>query len=83
MTSDHPSHTRDLVIFMFGLLINGAFQQLPNIVRNEGTGSGVARISGGLDLYTLLKQPDQKEMLSSLQWRYDPIFNAIKHYTGC
>lgn len=64
MTTDHPSHTRDLVLFIFGPLINGAYQQLSNIVRNEGSGSGVARISGGLDLYNLLKQPEQKELLS-------------------
>jgi len=64
MTSDHPSHVRDYILFSLGSVLYGASQQLPNIVRGEGTGTGVARISGGYDLYMLLSQPDQKELLS-------------------
>jgi hypothetical protein len=64
MTSDHPSHVRDLLLFTFGPVQIGACHQLTNITRGEGTGTGVARISGGLDLYTLMGQPDQKDLLS-------------------
>jgi hypothetical protein len=64
MTSDHPSHVRDHTLFIFGPVLSGASLQLPNIVRGEGTGTGVARVSGGLDFYTLISQPDQKEFLS-------------------
>jgi hypothetical protein len=64
MTSDHPSHVRDHIRWSFGPIFTGACLQLPNIVRGEGTGTGVARISGGIDFYTLMGQPDQKELLS-------------------
>jgi len=64
MTSDHPSHVRDNVLYTFGKIYIGANQQLPNIARGEGTGTGVARAFGGLDLYALLSQPDYKDFAS-------------------
>ncbi|CAF2993677.1 unnamed protein product [Rotaria sp. Silwood2] len=63
MTSDHSSHVRDLIRFSFGPICSSASLQLPNMVRGEGTGSGIARVSGGLDFYTLMSQPDQEEFL--------------------
>ena len=64
MTSDHPSHVRDHVLFFFGPLVNSAFEHLPNLVRGEGTSSGVARVSNGLDFHTLLSEPNEKELYS-------------------
>ena len=64
MTSDHPFHVRDHVLFFFGPLVNSAFEHLPNLVRGEGTGSGVARVSNGLDFHTLLSEPNEKELYS-------------------
>ena len=64
MTSDHPSHVRDYVLLVYGPLTNGTFLQLSKMIRGEGTGSGVARVTGGLELYGLLTQPDQKELHS-------------------
>lgn len=64
ITSDHPSHIRDHIRFTFGPICTGSILQLPNIVRGDGIGTGVARISNGLDFYTLINQPDQKEFLS-------------------
>jgi hypothetical protein len=62
LTSDHPSHARDLLRYILGPLINSAANQLPNIVRNEGAGSGIARVTGGLDLYKFFSQPDQQHL---------------------
>ncbi|CAF4852082.1 unnamed protein product [Rotaria sp. Silwood1] len=64
MTSDHPSHVRDHIRWSFGPIFTGACLQLSDIVRGEGIGTGIARISNGLDFYTLMAQPDQKELLS-------------------
>jgi hypothetical protein len=64
MTCDHPTQARDFIRFFFGPMNTSASQQLPSLVRGEGTGTGVERISGGFDFYTFLGQPDQKELLS-------------------
>ena len=64
MTSNHPSQVRDHIVFTLGPLMTSAYQQLPKMVRGEGTGSGIARVTDGLDLYTLLSQPEQKEFFS-------------------
>ncbi|CAF3652129.1 unnamed protein product [Rotaria sp. Silwood1] len=63
MTSDHPSHVRDLIRLNFGPMCTSAGLHLPNMVRGEGTGTGIARVSGGMDFYTLMSQPDQDEFL--------------------
>ncbi|CAF2830080.1 unnamed protein product [Rotaria sp. Silwood2] len=64
MTSDHPSQVRNFIRLAFGPKISSASLELPNIVRGEGAGSGIARVSGGMDMYTLMGQPDQEEFLS-------------------
>ncbi|CAF1349980.1 unnamed protein product [Rotaria sordida] len=63
MTSDHPSHVRDFIRLVFGPISNSCSLQLPNMVRGEGTGSGIARVSGGMDMYTFMAQPDQQEFV--------------------
>ena len=65
MTSDHPSHVRDLIRYTFGALYTEACQQMPSLVRGEGSETGVARILGGLDFHSVMSQPDQKELLST------------------
>jgi hypothetical protein len=64
MTTDHPSRVRDHIRWSFGPIFTGACLQLPDLVRGEGTGTGVSRITGGVDFYTLMGQSDQKELLS-------------------
>ncbi|CAF1149026.1 unnamed protein product [Rotaria sp. Silwood1] len=63
MTSNHPSHVRDFIRLNFGPISTSAGTQLPNMIRGEGTDAGVARVSGGMDFYTLIGQPDQEELL--------------------
>lgn len=64
LTSDHPSHTRDLMLLTLGPFVDKLSSQMPRIVRGEGSDSGVARVSGGIDFYTLYSQDDQKDLLS-------------------
>jgi hypothetical protein len=54
MTSDHPSHARDHIRFIFGPIYSDTCEQLPDLVRGEGTGTGIAHVSGGLDFYALM-----------------------------
>ncbi|CAF2570076.1 unnamed protein product [Rotaria sp. Silwood2] len=63
ITSNHPSHARDFIRFCFGPMCSSASLQLPNMVCGKGTGSGIARVSGDVDIYTLMGQPGQEEFL--------------------
>ena len=65
LTSNHPSHIRDLIRWTCGPIHTNASTHLPDIVRGEGSGSGIARISDGLDLYALLYQPQNQHMLKA------------------
>jgi hypothetical protein len=58
MTSDHQSHVRDHIRFMFGSVLTDASVKFPHVVRSEG--ENVAN----LDMYTLLGKSDDKEFLS-------------------
>ncbi|CAF3906656.1 unnamed protein product, partial [Rotaria sp. Silwood1] len=62
LTSDHPSHARDIFLYALEPLITSAANQLPDIVRNQDTGSGIARVTNGLNLYQFLSQPNQKHL---------------------
>ncbi|CAF3747344.1 unnamed protein product [Rotaria sp. Silwood1] len=62
LTSGHPSHARDFLLYALGPLVTSAANQLPDIVRNQGTGSGIARVTNGLNLYQFLSQPNQKHL---------------------
>jgi hypothetical protein len=78
LTSNHPSHIRDLIRWCCGPVHNGASGQLPALVRGEGTGSGIARISGGLDLYTFLCQPNNQDTLKI----FTGAMMAMSHYNN-
>ncbi|CAF4081091.1 unnamed protein product [Rotaria sordida] len=64
LTSDHPSHARDFLRWILGPLNSNAGNQLPNLVCNEGTGSGFTRFTDGLDLYTFLCRSDQSDLMT-------------------
>lgn len=78
LTSDHPSHARDLICWMLGPLNTSGAYQIPNLVRNEGTGSGITRVLGGIEMYTFLSQPDQRGLLDL----FNGAMTAFSAYTG-
>ncbi|CAF0955385.1 unnamed protein product [Adineta steineri] len=59
MTSDHPSHVRDLIRFMFGSVLTNASLQFHKIVYNQ-TDDKV----DSFDMFTLLNKCNDKEFLS-------------------
>ena len=63
LTSNHLSHARDLIKLMLGPEITSTASQLSSLARGEGP-SGTF-LTYGVDLYTLLSRPDQKEYLDT------------------
>ena len=78
LTSNHPSHARDLIRWMLGPLHTTGACQMPNLVRNEITGSGIAQVTGGIDVYTFLSRPEQKDLLDT----FNNAMTAFSTYTG-
>ncbi|CAF3456719.1 unnamed protein product [Rotaria sp. Silwood2] len=64
LTSDHSSHSRDFVRWVLGPLFNNSMYQLPDLVRHKGAGSGMTRVTGGLNLYAYISQPGNQELAS-------------------
>ncbi|CAF3777474.1 unnamed protein product [Rotaria sp. Silwood1] len=63
MTSNHPSPVRDFIRVNFGPICTSTGIQLSNMIRGKGTGAEVAGLSGSMNFYTLIRQPDQEELL--------------------
>lgn len=55
LTSNHPSHARDLLKYFTGLEYTNIISKLANVARREGT-NGVA-LAYGVDFYTMVSLP--------------------------
>ncbi|CAF0922055.1 unnamed protein product [Adineta steineri] len=78
LTSDHPSHARDYVRYYLGPMSSNIGYQLIKLVRGQCKGTGFAEASGGLDLYTYLKQPENQDYLRL----YNGVMTCLSTYTG-
>ena len=64
LVSNHPSHARDLIRWYLSPLIGKSVDQAVGVVRGQCTGTALEQITGGLDIYTFLHQPNQKNLLT-------------------
>ena len=78
LTSNHPSHARDLIRFYLGPTSNCAGYQLLNLVRGQCTGDGFAGIASGLDIITFLSQADNQD----LRGLFNGAMTCFSTYTG-